>query len=157
MADEKEPERRERPNAGPKVLPIPSHTDDRGRLRQVLGSYPDEFPGVERAYVVGNFGKGTIRGFHMHRAEWKAYHVLRGAAKFIVVSESSDERQSFVLSESEALVLVVPPTYYHGWVSLTDDTLLVGLSNRSLKESEADDYRIDPMKFGPGIWEVKAR
>ena len=53
-------------------------------------------------------------------------------------------------------MLAVPPEHYNGWVSLEDDTVLIGLSDKTLDETLKDDYRIDPFTFGD-VWSAKAR
>lgn len=139
----------------PKQISLKCHVDDRGFLWQIYGNY-EGFPLVKRIYVVGNFSKGTIRGFHNHMHEWKCYFVAKGAAKFILV-DKREEIRTYTLSTRDPSVLIVPPQFSHGWNSLEDDTLLIGLSNRSLEESKKDDIRTDPFKYGKEIWEVKMR
>jgi len=138
----------------PKQIEIPCHVDDRGFLYQIAGNY--EFPGIKRVYVVGNFRKGIIRGFHGHNEEWKAYFAARGSLKTVVISKNG-KINSYVLTPRKPSILIVPPKHLHGWVSLEDDTLLVGISNKTLEESLADDYREDPFKYGREIWEVESR
>jgi dTDP-4-dehydrorhamnose 3,5-epimerase-like enzyme len=132
------------------------HVDDRGFLYQIYGNYGDKFPIVKRIYVVGNFTKGTIRGFHKHDKEWKGYFVTNGSAKIVMVDEKK-EVSTCVLSPKNPTVLIVPPKYYHGWISLEEETTLIGISNKTLEESLEDDIRIDPFTYGKEIWEVKAR
>lgn len=138
----------------PRQVDLTCHADDRGFLCQMYEGY--EFPGVKRIYVVGNFSKNIIRGFHKHNYEWKAYFVTSGAAKFVVVNETR-EISEYTLSDRNPSVLIVPPKYSHGWVSLSENTILVGISNRTLEESMADDFREDPLVFGRAVWEPKAR
>jgi len=137
-------------------LNIECHVDDRGFLYQIYGNYPEKFPEVKRIYIVGNFGKGVIRGFHKHMKEWKSYFVAKGSAKFVIVDEKKNI-STCVLSLKKPSILIVPPRYFHGWVSLEDDTLLIGLSNKSLEESLKDDIRTDPFSFGKDLWKVKPR
>lgn len=140
----------------PKLVPLKCHVDDRGFLYQIFGDHNELFPKLARVYVVGNFSKGTVRGFHMHMQETKGYFVISGSAKFVVI-EKGDKQNSFVLGSRNPSLLYVPPENYHGWISLDDETILVGMSDRSLEESLIDDYRTDPMKFGKEIWEIKPR
>jgi dTDP-4-dehydrorhamnose 3,5-epimerase-like enzyme len=140
----------------PEQFALTCHLDDRGFLYQVYGSYEDKFPTVKRIYVVGNFSKGTIRGFHKHMDEWKSYFVPNGSAKFVVVDEKNTV-STYILSPKNPSVLVIPPKYFHGWVSLEEHTILIGMSNKSLEESLKDDIRIDPFAFGKEVWDVKAR
>ena len=147
---------REHSNAQPHLVAIQCHLDDRGFLCQILGNYNEFLPKVARAYVVGNFAQGTIRGLHMHKLETKAYFVVNGSAKFVVVDREK-KNQAYTLSERNPAVLVVPPSYYHGWISLEANTTLIGLSDRMLEQSLKDDYRADPMAFGNEVWRVVPR
>ncbi len=82
--------------------------------------------------------------------------VTTGSAKFVVVDESN-QITTYTLSSRNPTVLIVPPGYFHGWISLEENTILIGMSNRSLEESLKDDIRTDPFAFGKELWEVKAR
>lgn len=140
----------------PEQLATNCHIDDRGFLYQIYGDYVGKFPDVKRIYVVGNFCKGTIRGFHRHDKEWKGYFVLEGSAKFVVVNEDR-EVLTYVLSSRSPTVLIVPPKHFHGWISLEEKTMLLGISNKSLEDSLKDDTRVDPFNYGKEVWDVKAR
>ncbi len=135
----------------PKLILIPAHVDDRGFLWQLF-----EGDNIKRAYVVGNFDKNTIRGFHLHREESKWFFIVRGSAKFVTVKEKDGYIENFVLTEKRPAVLQVPPGYYNGWKALEDGTILIGMSDKTLEESKKDDYRADPFKFGD-VWKVKDR
>lgn len=142
--------------AKPRQVEVKCHVDDRGFLYQIFEDSQEHFPKVRRIYVVGNFGKGTIRGFHKHIYESKCYFVVSGAAKFVVIDKDG-KPAAFVLSSRNPSVLVVPPGYEHGWVSLEDNTVLIGMSDKTLQESLSDDYRSDPFKYGREVWEVRPR
>jgi dTDP-4-dehydrorhamnose 3,5-epimerase-like enzyme len=138
------------------MISLETHVDDRGFLNQIFEKTQGLFPEIKRIYVVGNFGKGVVRGFHMHRKEWKYFYVLRGTAKFVAIKDKEKESKTFTLSDKKPSILVVPPDYYHGWVSLEEETILIGISNATLEESLKDDIRVDPYKFGD-VWHVKSR
>jgi len=142
----------------PKLIELEAKVDDRGFLYQVYQAAPD-LPEIKRIYVVGNFSKGTIRGFHKHEVEWKLFFVARGSSKMVLVREREEgppEIQTFILTTKRPQLIVVPPRYYNGWMSLEDETLLIGLSTLTLEESLRDDFRVSPYKFGD-VWEVKPR
>ncbi|MGA2973237.1 MAG: dTDP-4-dehydrorhamnose 3,5-epimerase family protein [Candidatus Bathyarchaeia archaeon] len=141
-------------DANPKEIEISCHADDRGFLYQFYKGY--NFPEVKRIYLVGNNSKNIIRGFHKHLREWKAYFVARGTVKFVLVDEQK-AITNYILSDRKPSVLVVPPKYSHGWVSLTEETLVIGLSNETLEGSMEDDFREDPFLYGKEVWETKAR
>ena len=82
--------------------------------------------------------------------------MTKGSAKFVVIDEDKHS-SNYVLSSKNPTVLIVPPKYFHGWISLEDNTLLIGLSNKSLEDSLTDDMRLDPFSYGKELWDVKAR
>jgi len=170
----------------PTVIDLPSYGDDRGALTPVWNymdykEEPDPYAGnagmnltnVQRAYFINNSQKGVVRGFHYHEKETKYFVVLRGMAKFVCAALTKKEAdavherrlgkmlmdpvpQTFVLSERHPQMLIVPPEYANGWMSLTDDCLLLALSSSTFEQSKGDDVRIDPYIFGD-VWSVKAR
>jgi dTDP-4-dehydrorhamnose 3,5-epimerase len=136
------------------LLEVECKLDDRGFLYQIYGNLKDGLPEIKRVYVVGNHSKGVVRGFHKHQGEYKYYFAVSGSAKFLVAAKRGT-LTSFILSPKRPAVLVVPPGLFHGWVSLDDDTVIVGMSNYTLEESEKDDVRMDPFAFGEEVWESK--
>jgi dTDP-4-dehydrorhamnose 3,5-epimerase-like enzyme len=143
---------------GPRLIELEAKVDDRGFLYQVYERTPD-LPDVKRIYVVGNFSKGMIRGFHRHEKEWKLFFVARGSVKMVVVRkdrQGAPKIWTYVLTTKRPGLLVVPPGNHNGWMSLEDDSLLIGLSTHTLEESLQDDFRVSPQEFGD-VWEVKPR
>ncbi len=146
--------------------------DDRGSFCDIKGDYPFD---IKRVYVCENFTRGTIRGFHYHEKEEKLFYVPRGAVKFIIFPLTSEEAkqidknvrflsqvkinpQIIILADKTHNTLHVPASYANAWMTLTDDTILIGCSNRTLEESVNDDIRIDPDKLMfKDLWEVKNR
>jgi len=52
--------------------------------------------------------------------------------------------------------LYIPAKYANAWQSLTDDTVLLGISDVTVEESINDDKRFDP-KVLQNVWEVRWR
>ena len=85
---------------------------------------------------------------------------MSGAAKFIAIDDRKDsstykEINSFILSHSNPTVLTIPPGVYTGWMSLTNDTTIIGIADREYDKDNPDDERLDPFAFGD-VWEVKS-
>ncbi len=142
----------------PYAIELEIYDDDRGFLVPLTNKLLPE--NIRRVYVVGNFSKGTIRGFHYHFKEIKMFYIIKGSAKFVAINpENPDEKYEFVITERKPKVVVIPPKYANGWVSLADNTLLVSMSSRTIDEirEDNDDIRYDAFKWGKEIWEVKAR
>ena len=145
---------------GVKNTSVISFIDDRGFLSQILPEGDKSF-NIKRLYSTGNFSKGIIRGFHKHKREKKAFFVPSGSAKFVVVDDRKDsstfkEINTFVLSTLNPSVLTIPTGVYTGWMSLEDNTVVLGISSEPFDKENPDDERLDPYAYGD-IWKVKDR
>jgi len=141
----------------PYVIDIEAYDDDRGFLIPLTNELSPN--AIRRVYVVGNFARGTIRGFHLHHRETKMFYIIKGAAKFVAIDIENPERIcTFIISERKPKIVVIPPGYANGWMSLTDDTLLVSMSSRTYKEvvRDKDDIRFNPYKWGD-VWRIDPR
>lgn len=142
--------------------------DDRGTFLNVPLDYPKfNFQG-KRTYICQNFQSGTVRGFHYHKKEQKIFICLKGAAKFALlpISETDNETidpyntlpEVYILSENVPKALFIPAGYANAWQGLTNDTLLIGISDVTVEESIKDDIRFDPEKIlEKDVWKVKWR
>jgi len=145
---------------GVKNTRVESFIDDRGFLSQIFPEGDESFT-IKRIYSTGNFSKGTIRGFHKHKKEKKGFFVTSGSAKFVVVDDRKDsstykEINTFILSTLNPSVLTVPVGVYTGWMSLQNDTVILGISSEPFDKENPDDERLDPFAF-EDVWKVKDR
>jgi len=145
---------------GVKNNSVKSFVDDRGFLSQILPEGDDSFE-IKRIYSTGNFSKGIIRGFHKHSRERKAFFVPTGVAKFVAVDDREDsstykEVNTFVLSMLNPAVLYIPTGVYTGWMSLEENTIVLGISSEPFDSKNPDDERLDPYAYGD-VWKVKDR
>ena len=136
---------------GVKVIDLKSFVDDRGYLVQLFDGGLE----IKRGYTVNNFDKGTIRAFHKNFDEWKYFLVPKGSAMFVLFSDKDAEPQKIILSSKKPQMLVIPPGIWNGWKALENNTILIGFSDKTMKEHK--DERCNPFKFGKEIWEVKSR
>ena len=139
---------------------VKSFVDDRGFLSQILPEGDDSFE-IKRIYVTGNFSKGVIRGFHKHKREKKGFFVPSGAAKFVAVDDRKESKtykeiNTFILTQLSPSVLVVPTGVYTGWMSLQDNTVVIGISSEIFDKDHPDDERLDPHAYSD-VWKVKDR
>lgn len=147
------------PGDEPRLIEGGLGVDDRGTVSFVNGF---GFEGVRRFYAVANHRAGFVRAWHAHRREAKYVTVLRGAAVVGAVRIDDWERPSrdlpvarFVLSASKPAVLYIPAGHANGFMSLTDDALLVFFSTATLDESRGDDVRYDARHWD--VWNVVER
>lgn len=136
-------------------------SDDRGVFGEFIKNAnslkEDKNLAIKRIYYVYNFSKDIIRGFHYHQKEWKYFFAVSGAAKIIALNpKKPKEKFIFVSSSRKPLLVIIPPGFANGWVSLQDQTILVCGSTSSLEESIKDDKRFNPYKWGD-LWKVEGR
>lgn len=130
-------------------------SDDRGVFVPFVQVEKDVV--IKRVYYVYNYGKGIIRGFHFHKKEWKYFTTVNGTAKFVVLNpDNPEEIYTFVSSTRKPNLIVIPPGFANGWISLEEQTILLCASNATIEESIADDKRFDPYAWGD-VWGVKGR
>ena len=133
--------------------------DDRGSVRFVNDF---DFAGIKRFYMVENHQAGFVRAWHAHRREGKYIMVVQGAAIVAAIKIEDWENPTsdspvhrYVLSAHKPSVVYIPAGYANGFMSLTEDTLVVFFSTATLEESHGDDVRYDARYWD--IWEVIER
>lgn len=113
--------------------------DDRGTVTFVNDF---DFKDVKRFYMVSNHSKGFVRAWHGHRKEGKYAFVVNGAVKLAVVNMDSEAGTIHVLSANKPQVLWIPPGYYNGFKTLTEDAQIIFFSTVTMDEAKDDDYRM---------------
>ena len=96
-----------------------------------------------------------------NRREEKAFFVPSGVAKFVAVDDRKDsstykEINTFVLSMLSPSVLYIPTGVYTGWMSLEENTVVLGISSEPFDSNNPDDERLDPYTYGD-VWKIKDR
>ena len=153
----------------PMVKKLDVHADDRGSVFEVLHDYElpytrvageGDVPSFGQVYIVRSPVRGTIRAFHRHQRLWDYFTVVQGRAKVIVARReygiahvTDDAIWSTVLAAEAPSVVVIPPYLYHGWESLTDDTVLVSIGSEVYDSECPDEERIPFDAFGD-VWGI---
>lgn len=144
----------------PRAIEYPVFADDRGAFAPFINGLEEIAPKsivIKRLYYVCNDSKGVVRGFHYHKKEWKFFVIVSGSAKFVALNpDKPEEKFQFISSVRKNNLIIIPPFYANGWVSLSDNTILVCASSATTQESLKDDKRFDPYNWGD-VWTVKAR
>jgi dTDP-4-dehydrorhamnose 3,5-epimerase-like enzyme len=147
-------------NNRPKAVEYPIFADDRGTFAPVINGLKEIAPmagAIKRIYYVVNDSRGIVRGFHYHKKEWKFFVIVSGSAKFVALNpDKPEDRHQYISSERKNNLVIIPPYYANGWVSLSDNTILICASTSTTQESLKDDKRFDPYKWGD-LWTVKPR
>jgi dTDP-4-dehydrorhamnose 3,5-epimerase len=121
---------------GAKLLTFARHSDSRGWFAESWSNnWMDEY-GIAKSFVQSNTVqtrlKHTIRGLHTqippHQTS-KLLQVIRGAVIDVFVdarseSDSYGKWSTVTLTEDTAQLIYVPGGFYHGYMTLVDDTIV---------------------------------
>ena len=139
--------------AEPRIIEGGVSVDSRGSVRYA-NSF-DMLP-VKRYYTVSNHRAGFVRAWHAHKMEAKWFTAIIGVISVGLVKidnwttpSSQSKVLKYTLSEHNPNVLYIPPGYANGYKTVTDDALLLVFSDKTLAESEGDDYR-----YGWDYWNI---
>ena len=163
-----------------RVIDLVRHVDDRGDLCELFRDswrLGDRRPAgrwsvdILQVYTVFDPQPMTVRAYHRHEFLWDLFTIVSGSAKFHVIQgpnsfpvpPTGTENLRSGLAGDDLLVtlgsrkpqlLVVPPLYWHGWMSLEPGTMLLSLASHEYDREKPDEERIPFNAFGGHIWEV---
>ena len=63
---------------------------------------------------------------------------------------------TLVIGDRKPILIAVPPGVYHGWMSLEDDTQLIGLASHTYRREDPDEIRVPADHFGD-VWSIVGR
>jgi|LakMenE01Jun11ns_1017448.scaffolds.fasta_scaffold9339943_1 dTDP-4-dehydrorhamnose 3,5-epimerase-like enzyme len=143
----------------PTVIKGGSATDDRGNLSFINNLVVSNF---KRFYTVQNHKSGFIRAWHGHLKESKALIVLKGSAIIGAVKmtdtknpDKSEKVSRFVLTSSSPAAVFVPKGFANGFMTLTEEAIILIFSSSELRDSLEDDFRFEYDYWNP--WTIEPR
>jgi dTDP-4-dehydrorhamnose 3,5-epimerase len=128
--------------------------DDRGFVSFINDLDLSEY---KRFYLVQNHEKGFIRAWHGHEHESKAVICIQGAALIGTAPIDSPSASKTIVSANHPKAVIIPAGYANGAMTLTDDCILMYLSDKTVEESKDDDIRFTWDHWGNKFWEVERR
>ena len=135
----------------PKLLNRQTHEDDRGKVFHYGSS---ALGGVQRVYFVEPSLESGFRGWHGHKTEGKVFLCISGRVRISTVEilnwqtpTALGQVKSFELESARGDLLLIPEGYANGIEPLTENSLVLVMSNRSLEESLRDDFRFPKDSF----------
>jgi dTDP-4-dehydrorhamnose 3,5-epimerase-like enzyme len=140
-------------NSQPTLIEGGIAVDDRGQL-----TFANDFnlSNYRRFYMIKNHSSQFVRAWHGHKLEGKAITVVEGAAIIgaVQIDDWSNPSSSltparFVLSAKKPSVLMIPPGFANGIMTLTENTIVCVFSSSSLEDSQGDDYR-----YPSRLWDI---
>jgi dTDP-4-dehydrorhamnose 3,5-epimerase len=127
------------------LIQLNAFRDERGDWVRIFDADEvKEISGFSQISLSFNPNIATLRGLHYQNGtsgEFKLVHCLEGAI-FDVVVDVRRESENYlswhgrVLSSSDPSVLIIPPGYAHGFISLEPNTKLLYAMDKPFKEQE---------------------
>ena len=126
----------------PGLIDLTLRVDDRGHLYEVCHSYDLTNERFGQVYCVQNPSPGAIRAFHRHQFLIDYFCIVHGRAIFCLVSPDETEGLRYVLDSRKPQMLTVPVGWYHGWMGLVEDTILLSVGSELYSRENPDEERV---------------
>jgi dTDP-4-dehydrorhamnose 3,5-epimerase-like enzyme len=144
----------------PQVFELTTHIDDRGDLTEIIHDH--ELPKFGQTYVVRNPTAFTIRGFHRHKVLVDYFTVVNGKAKVVCFAPESNpngdpssppQPYEFILDSRIQSRLFIPVGWWHGWMSLEPNTIMICTGTEVHDRSNPDEERVpfDSFNYSWGV------
>jgi dTDP-4-dehydrorhamnose 3,5-epimerase and related enzymes len=120
----------------PSIFPIDSFQDQRGKI-SFCNDF--DFSKFKRFYTITPAQSGQIRAWQGHRYEEKAFMVLKGEVKLVVIpvfdfrSEKVGFPKEFTLTSSDPQLVLVPGGYLNGFQFLSSGSSIFIISFGGIK------------------------
>jgi len=147
------------------VRDLTVHSDDRGNLFEILRDDDKEYSKFGQVYLVEDRQPNVVRAFHRHFELTDWFTIVSGAAKFVffkapkimpTMSWKASNPTVVYIDSRRPKLITVPPTVWHGWMSLEPNTRLISVASHSYNAEKPDEERCDPYIFGKDVWKIKA-
>lgn len=132
--------------------------DFRGKYVSTYNKEHFRKAGISIEFVCEDYStsaKGVLRGIHSDSDNWKLISCRQGRFYFVVVncdpsSHQFKKWQSFILSEENGLLILVPPNFGNGHFALTERVMFHYLQSNYYDHTRQSSYRYDDQQFN--IW-----
>ncbi|WP_353893800.1 WxcM-like domain-containing protein [Proteinivorax hydrogeniformans] len=123
------------------IYTIKPFKDCRGSLKKVImKSQIANEEELEEAYLLYSNSK-SIRGNHYHKKTIEYFTVVSGTAKFVLKDLKTGVVEEVEVSESDNLVLKIPPYVVHAFRNEKEKTLVIlAISTREYRKGDTDSY-----------------
>ena len=140
---------------GVKLIQVNDYHDQSGTLSVLVSQGRKDAPNAEEIgeiYLVSVPCSNTTRGSHKHEHLDEFFLIIEGSAEFYLLDDRKDsstygKKESFTLNSESKDALFVPRGVYHAFLTLTDDTECLAISNHPYDKNNPDVYEIPFSKF----------
>jgi dTDP-4-dehydrorhamnose 3,5-epimerase len=142
------------------VARITENADDRQVLSVFLKATDPFFSGFQQSYVTKT-SRGVVKAWHYHLKQTDVWFVASGKIKVGLFdaregSPTCGVANTVVMGTGANVTLVIPPGVFHGYITLSEESVLINTTN--CPYSPDDEFRApwDDPQFG-FTWEVENR
>ena len=140
---------------GVELIKIKNFKDPHGILSVLVSQGRIDAPNAKEigeVYLVSVPRSNTTRASHKHKHLDEFFVIIEGSAKFFLLDDRKDsstygKKESFTLNSETKNALFVPRGIYHAFVTLTDNTKCLAISNRPFDQKNPDVYKIPISKI----------
>ena len=140
---------------GVKLIQIKNFQDSHGILSVLVSQGRSDAPNAKEigeVYLVSAPHSSTTRASHKHKHLDEFFVIIEGSAKFFLLDDRKDsstygKKESFTLNSETGNALFIPRGIYHAFVTLTDNTKCLAISNRPFDQKNPDVYKIPISKI----------
>jgi dTDP-4-dehydrorhamnose 3,5-epimerase len=140
---------------GVELIKIKNFKDPHGILSVLVSQGRIDAPNAKEigeVYLVSVPRSNTTRASHKHKHLDEFFVIIEGSAKFFLLDDRKDsstygKKESFTLNSETGNALFIPRGIYHAFVTLTDNTKCLAISNRPFDQKNPDVYKIPISKI----------
>ena len=140
---------------GVELIKIKNFEDPHGILSVLVSQGRIDVPNAKEigeVYLVSVPRSNTTRASHKHKHLDEFFVIIEGSAKFFLLDDRKDsstygKKESFTLNSETGNALFIPRGIYHAFVTLTDNTKCLAISNRPFDQKNPDVYKIPISKI----------
>ena len=140
---------------GVELIKIKNFEDPHGILSVLVSQGRTDAPNAKEigeVYLVSVPHSNTTRASHKHKHLDEFFVIIEGSAKFFLLDDRKDsstygKKELFTLNSETGNALFIPRGIYHAFVTLTDNTKCLAISNRPFDQKNPDVYKIPISKI----------
>ena len=133
---------------GVKTKQLTVHSDERGRLMEMLRSDAGEFQKFGQVYMTTAY-PGVTKAWHYHKIQTDYFVCVRGMMKVVLYdsrpgSATEGLVNEFFIGDFNPMMVVIPPGVYHGFKCISEyEAIVVNTPTEMYNCTEPDEYRLD--------------
>lgn len=134
---------------GSSVRNLTVHSDDRGRLFEILRNDDPGFIRFGQVYVTTAF-PGVVKAWHRHQKQTDFFCLIQGQARFVLYDPRPDSPTRGQVDEiacdgAQPRLIVIPNLVYHGFKNIGSvDAICINCPTEVYNVAMPDEERVDP-------------